>query len=129
MAVLGLAAAFGASQTAGGIAFGQGGGGSKPPATGGKARVQGYTRTNKHTGQPEQVRPYKRRPPAPRPVQVQPYTRGGKPVGGHERQPPSKPADGSGSASGSGSAGGKKTQTFLPLWTRPGLSPQGRRMA
>ena len=72
------------------LAFGQQKPAPNPPP---KAPVQGYTRTNKHTGQLEQVRPHKRRLPKPKSVQVQTYTRNGKPVAGHERQPPAKPAD------------------------------------
>ena len=87
--------------------WGQAPGGLGKQAAQAKKRIQGYTRIHPKTGQPVQVRPYKRRPPQPKPVEVKSYEREGRPVMGHHRrrpgstQPPNV---------------GPHVQSSLPLW-------------
>jgi hypothetical protein len=89
VATLGLAAVLSAAGSGGIAARGQASGGHpSEPAPGGKNPVQGYTRANRKTGQPVQVRPYDRRPPPSKGVEVRSYERKGKPVKGHQRRKP-----------------------------------------
>ena len=114
MSALRLAAAVATSLAVVSVAFGQGGRPPGPPAAHGKAPIRGYTRTNRKTGQPELVKPHARHVPKPKPVEVQPYVRGGKPVGGHQRRPPAKPPQ------DHDHPAVRKAQAPVPLWARPG---------